>query len=164
MPYFEKLRQQISAKITERANEVIPNAVGDRWRNENFTVLFPGKGLNFLQPCNYIDNDWFGLANLDGDCVVRILTDENSPVDPTPLIASLFLQPIFVDPDPVNYGTGDVAFSMAWKATNIQDLISQPVITVISGEISNGYMLQRKDVDIPIYAQEPGSKIIINGL
>ena len=160
MAVFEEIREKLNTKITARANEIIPDAVGDKWRNENFTALFPGKGLSFLQPSLYEDNDWVGITGLEGDCVVRILTDEFSPVDPTPLIASLFLQPIFIDPEPTNYNAGDIAFSLVWKATNLQDLLSQPIITVVSGPVTNGYMLQRKEIK-EIY-DVPDESLVIN--
>jgi len=151
---FQKLRHLVSEKVTERANEVLPEAVADKWKNTNFEVLFPGT-LHFEQPCNYDDDNWTGWANLEGECVVRILTDENSPVDPTPLIASLFKQPIVINPSEDEFIKGFMVFALTWKATGMKDLLAQPVITVITGPIRSGYMLERKEVADVFLPSEP---------
>jgi len=142
------IRQLLNQAITDLANDVLPTAVGDKWLSTNFTVLFP-KGLSFLQPAYNDDEIWQGIAIIKGEPVVRILTDANVPIDPTPLVAALFVNPIIVDADP-NLPENEITVQFKFLPTGIQDLIfSDGVVPTLAGSLE-GHLIKRRD-DVTTY-------------
>jgi hypothetical protein len=146
------IRQILNQEITNLANQVLPNAVSDKWLSTDFTVLFP-KGLEFLQPAYSDDSQWLGIAIIRGSPVIRILTNDKMPIDPTPLVAALFEAPIIVEPDPTLIEAGDMTVQFKFLPTGIQDILTvDSVIAVLSGYLE-GHLLKRL-ADVTTYTHE----------
>ncbi len=135
-----QFRQTISEAVTERANHVLPCSFGDVWQSSNFLVFFPND-LRFEQPCDVDTVDWEGIAKINGNCVVKLWNDESIPVDPTPLIASTLVSPIFINPD----STKLYSFQLALKLNIWRDLVdvqSNYLIPTLSGDLEHAYLLK----------------------
>ena len=134
------IRELVSEKITEAINQLLPNAVGDVWLNENFLVFF--KNVVFIQPANYLTDKWFGIAAIEGNVFVKLRSDEQVPIDPILLIAESLQRPITIEPDE----TQNIAIQLRIKMTNWDDLVNdQDFIPIISGSIEKGYLLKRNN-------------------
>lgn len=153
-------REQLSQAITTIANTVLPNAVGDEWRNENFTVLLPE--ITLLSNTVNCEDSWVAIAEVRGTASVRIFSDEGkTPVDPTLLLAELWSNPIVIKPMP-NIDVGQYAIQLVWKPDTINDLLDEQefIIPQISGPLSNSYLLRKisekpklpHELDIYVYA------------
>lgn len=137
---IEMIREALSRAISEVANEVLPLAVGDIWRAENFMVLY--RMLNFDSPTPSSDN-WEGVATITGEIYVQVMTDHTSPVDPTPLIVALREQPIVIQPSE-STPVGGYSAQLYWKPERIRDqMYTERIITQLEGELRNCYILKR---------------------
>lgn len=132
----------MSQQISTIANAVLPSATGDEWRSENFTVLFPN--VKWLTPCpDTPDGLWKGFAQLQGQALVRIHTDELSPIDITQLMIALRYNPIFIDPDP-SVDENEFGIKLYFYPCESRDLMYESgIIPVMQGEIENCFILQR---------------------
>ena len=134
------IRQALSQAITEIANEVLPLAVGDMWRSENFTVIFQRLEFTSPTPC---DGDWDGVAVLEGDIYVQILTDAPTPIDPTSLVVAIRENPIFLPPLE-STPTGSYSVQLFWKPERVRDMLyTDRVITQMEGKLQNCYVLRK---------------------
>ncbi len=134
------IRELVSEKITEAINQMLPNAVGDIWLNENFLVFF--KNVVFIQPANYLTDKWLGIAAIEGNVFVKLRSDEQVPMDPILLIAELLQRPIMIEPNE----TQNIAIQLKLKMTMWDDLVDEnDFIPIISGSIEKGYLLKKND-------------------
>lgn len=161
---IELLRKSIADAVTIRANEIIPNHLGDRWLSQHFQVLFPSvDGVSFEEPCNYEDSEWSGLANIKGICLVRTVTDGEIAPDPSPLIASCLLHgnSIKVIPNPSQYQQGEITYKLIIKFTSLRDFVGDPMVTGLQAEldINKNFCLMRKKV-AEVYAPIDPPEII----
>lgn len=143
------IRALISDYFTQMAHEILPHAVGDVWSNPKFTVLFPGAGIT-LTTIEKTDDmiEWDIVAGFSGECWIRIMTDQDSPIDPLPLVAYLLKNPLVVAPSKNTTAIPEDKFGLqfTFKPTGFSDLISDDdggVISCIQGEIVEGYLLKR---------------------
>lgn len=134
------IREALSKAISEVANEVLPLAVGDIWRAENFVVLY--RLLNFDSPTPYGDI-WEGVATITGEIFVQVMTDHASPVDPTSLMVALREQPIVIHPSE-STPIGGYSAQLYWKPERIRDqMYAERIITQLEGDLRNCYILKR---------------------
>ena len=146
---IDSLRKQISDAISTRANQVIPNHAGDKWLSKHFQVLFP-QGLNYEIPSNFNNSDWFGIANISGTCLVRVVTDGEIAPDPSPLIVSTLLPggAIRINPDPLQFSENDITYRLLIRFESLQDFVGNPMVTGLKAEldINKNFCLQRKPI------------------
>lgn len=159
---IETIRQRIADAITTRANEVIPNHAGDRWLSKHFQVLFP-QGLNYEVPSNFNDPEWYGIANISGICLVRVVTDDEVAPDPSPLVVSTLIPggAIKITPDPQNYQENDIAYKLLIQFEGMQDFVGNPMVTGLKAnlDVNKNFCLMRKKVS-EIYAPIDPPEII----
>lgn len=143
------IRQLLNQSVTQLANDVLPTAVGDKWLNTNFTVLFTGRGLRLLQPAYNDDEIWRGIAIIEGEASIRILSNEKTPIDPIPLAAALFISPIIVHADP-NLTENEVTAQFKFLPIGVKDeLFPEGIVPVLTGQLE-GHLIQRRD-DVTVY-------------
>ena len=159
---IETLRQRISDAVTIRANEVIPNHAGDRWLSKHFQVLFP-QGLNYEVPSNFNDSEWYGIANISGVCLVRVVTDSEIAPDPSPLVVSTLVPSgaIKINPVPEQYQENDIAYKLLIQFEGMQDFVGNPMVTGLKAnlDINKNFCLMRKQV-AEVYAPIDPPEII----
>jgi len=159
---IETLRQRISDAVTARANEVIPNHAGDRWLSKHFQVLFP-QCLSYEVPSNFADAEWYGIANISGVCLIRVITDSEIAPDPSPLVVSTLLPggAIRITPDPAQYNFEDIAYRLLIQFEGIHDFVGNPMVTGLKAnlDVNKNFCLMRKEV-AEVYAPIDPPEII----
>ena len=134
------IRDILSQAITDIANVVLPNAKGDKWRNDNFIVMLPN--LQFINPTT-MDEKWRIVAEVKGTAFIRVFSDSKTPIDLTPLVISLREHPIIINPE-MNINIGEYSVKLFWKPDYIKDEFYDGIIVpYLGGEIKHSYIVQK---------------------
>ena len=145
------LRGIIADYITQYANQMLPNAVGDIWLSKQFTPLFPGQGIQTKEIVSQLDSfEWETIADFTGECLIKIFTDENTPLDPSPLFGILVANPLIHLPT-TNIPVGKKTLKFQFTCNGFADLINEAgtgIQPCIFGEI-DGAILQRTPRNAP---------------
>jgi len=149
------IRNILSQLVTDAANQSMPNALGDAWKSEQFTVLFQPQ--LWKQAVNADDDEyWDAIAKLSGTALVRVYADEQHPLDLTPLMIDLFTPPIpcRYSPDPALFAEGEFSVRLHWKPTEITDMMwENGIVPVLKGDLSHCYVLRRNATPHPASTQ-----------
>lgn len=139
------IREILSEKLTEIKDLLSPGGGGDEWMNANLTVLFPL--INFIQPNRFdTSGNWLVVSEFSGEGVVRIFTNDFSPIDVTPMMIALIESPIIIEPNDEDYEVDEYAVQLKFRANKTRDLMFESgIIATIQGDITDGFILRRRE-------------------
>jgi len=137
------IRDLIKHQFNQRLSSLGEGYYADQWKNPEFEILFDHLELKI--PGNGQDENWTIKYQVEGKIQARIHTDLQNPIDPTQLMLLCTQTPLLINPDPNEIQPSEMCFQGKITLNKSQDLLyQQGLITELTGNIENGYILERR--------------------